>query len=81
MEQAGRDPSRDPQHDRTLDAMMSNTHTGAARESEDSKPPELGRGSRDGFPGPVRSCVDSLNGGLYWRGLMLSRLATDAMLS
>lgn len=30
MEQAGRDPSRDPQHDRTLDAMMSNTHTRAA---------------------------------------------------
>lgn len=43
MEQAGREPSRDPQHDRTLDAMMSNTHTGAARESEDSEPPELGR--------------------------------------
>lgn len=42
MEQAGRDPSRDPQHDRTLDAMMSNTHTRAARESEESKPSELG---------------------------------------
>lgn len=41
MEQAGRDPSRDPQHDRTSDAMMSNTHTRAAREGEDSKPPEL----------------------------------------
>lgn len=44
MEQAGRDPSSDPQHDRTLDAMMSNTHTRAARESEESKPSELGGG-------------------------------------
>lgn len=60
MEQAGRDPSRDPQHDRRLDAMMSNTHTRAARESEDSKTSELGRGSRGGFPGPVRYCLECL---------------------
>lgn len=74
MEQAGRDPSRDPQHDRTLDAMMSNTHTRAARESEDSKPSELGRRSRNGFLSPARYCLESC---LYWRGLLLSRLATD----
>lgn len=67
MEQAGRDPSRDPQHDRTLDAMMSNTHTRAAREGEDSKPPELERASRKGCPGPVRYGVDGLESGLYWR--------------
>lgn len=78
MEQAGRDPSRDPQHDRTLDAMTSNTHTRAARGSENSKPSKLVRKSRDGFSGPARYCLES---GLYWRGLLLSRLATDAMLS
>lgn len=59
MEQAGRDPSRDPQHDRTLDAMMSNTHTSAVRESENSEPSEPGRESRKGLPGPVRYCEDS----------------------
>lgn len=67
MEQAGRDPSRDPQHDRTLDAMMSNTHTRAAREGEDGKPPELERASRKCLPGFVRQYVGSLEGGLYWR--------------